>query len=50
MYLPAAFRETRIEVMHGLMRSNPLATMGTACDNGLNAAPEPFLSYPFQGE
>jgi transcriptional regulator len=49
MYLPAAFRETRIEVMHDLMRSHPLALWVTGGAGGLNASPVPFLVYAAEG-
>jgi len=50
MYIPEAFRETRIEVMHGLMRSHPLAMLITGGAGGLNASPVPFLIYDIEGE
>ncbi|NDU92503.1 MAG: FMN-binding negative transcriptional regulator [Ferrovum sp.] len=50
MYLPKAFRENRIEVMHGLMRSHPLAMLITGGEGGLNASPVPFLICPTEGE
>jgi transcriptional regulator len=37
MYQPKQFEETRIEVMHQLMRANPLATLVTLSSQGLNA-------------
>ena len=51
MYTPKHFEELRIEVMHELMRSRPLATLVTLSSGGLNAnhiplhladAPVPF--------
>jgi predicted FMN-binding regulatory protein PaiB len=36
MYVPAHFEETRLEVLHDLVRSHPLATVVTL-DSGLNA-------------
>ena len=37
MYIPQAFEETDVEVMHGLIRARPLATLVTLSSNGLNA-------------
>ena len=37
MYLPAHFEETRIEVLHQLMRDHPLATLVTLGTAGLSA-------------
>jgi len=37
MYAPAHFAEPRLEVMHQLMRAQPLATVVTLCRDGLNA-------------
>jgi transcriptional regulator len=37
MYEPELFRETRVDVMHALMRSAPLATLVILDANGLNA-------------
>jgi len=37
MYVPAAFEETRVEVLHALMRAHPLATLVTQSEHGLNA-------------
>ena len=37
MYLPAHFNETRVDVLHALMRARPLATLVTSGDKGLNA-------------
>jgi len=37
MYLPAHFEETRIDVLHGLIRSRPFATVVTLCKEGINA-------------
>ncbi len=50
MYLPEAFHETRIEVMHDLMRSHRLAMLITGGEGGLNASPVPFLIYDAEGE
>jgi len=37
LYLPAHFNETRVDVLHALMRARPLATLVTSGDKGLNA-------------
>lgn len=37
MYIPKAFEETDVEVMHELIRARPLATLVTLSSNGLNA-------------
>lgn len=51
MYIPKPFEETKVEVMHELIRARPLATLVTLSSNGLNAnhiplhlseAPAPF--------
>jgi transcriptional regulator len=49
MYLPAHFKESRIEVLHELMRARPLATLITRADSGLvaNHIPVETLSEPF---
>lgn len=45
MYIPAHFEETRIEVMHALMRAHPLAALVTLGKGGLTANHIPlFLS------
>ncbi len=48
MYLPAHFKESRIEVLHELMRAHPLAALITLCDSGLvaNHIPVETLSEP----
>lgn len=43
MYLPPAFREDRVSVLHDLIRSRPLATLVTVGDNGLFANHIPML-------
>jgi len=45
MYQPPHFREDRIEVQHGLIRSQPLGLLITAGPGGLQANPIPFLVY-----
>ena len=37
MYVPAHFEETRLEVLHDLVRNHPLATLVTLDRAGLNA-------------
>jgi transcriptional regulator len=46
MYQPPHFREDRIEVQHGLIRSHPLGLLIAAGPGGLQANPLPFLVYP----
>ena len=45
MYQPPHFREDRIEVQHGLIRSHPLGLLISAGPGGLQANPIPFLVY-----
>jgi transcriptional regulator len=45
MYLPAHFREDRIEVQHDLIRRHPLGLLVTAGPGGLTANHIPFLIY-----
>jgi transcriptional regulator len=42
MYLPSHFEETRIEVLHDLVRQHPLGTLVTLGTDGLNANHIPF--------
>ena len=42
MYIPAAFREDRLEVLHALIASHSLATLVTHGSNGLLASLIPF--------
>ena len=49
MYIPPAFLETSLEVMHDLIRSHPLAWLVSAGAGGLAATPIPFLVYPGEG-
>ena len=37
MHLPSHFHESRVEVMHGLMREHPLGVLVTLASEGLNA-------------
>ena len=46
MYLPAYFREDRVEVLHALIRQYPLATLVTAGPEGLTANHLPMLIDP----
>ncbi|MFI5410286.1 FMN-binding negative transcriptional regulator [Kaistia sp. UC242_56] len=50
MYQPPAFREDRLDVMHGLMRAHPLAMLVTAGEGGLMANLIPFLIDPAGSE
>ena len=43
MYTPASFRETRIEVLHGLIRSYPFATVVVQGPQGMLANHLPFV-------
>lgn len=43
MYQPAVFREDRLETLHALIRSHPLATLITAGAGGLIANLVPFI-------
>ena len=45
MYQPPHFREERIEVQHGLIRSHPLGLLITAGPGELVANPIPFVIY-----
>jgi transcriptional regulator len=46
LYLPSAFQETQVEVLHALMRANPLAMLVTADDSGLVANHIPVQTLP----
>ena len=46
MYLPEHFREERTDVLHGLMRTYPLATLITYGPRGLEANNVPLLLHP----
>jgi len=50
MYLPKHFEETRLEVMHALMRAHPLGTLVTLGAAGLNANHIPFIVHADMGE
>ena len=43
MYLPSHFEETRVDVLHALIRAHPLGLLITLADTGLQANPIPFL-------
>jgi transcriptional regulator len=43
MYLPAAFREERLETLHALIGAHPLATLITSGTSGLIANLVPFI-------
>ncbi len=42
MYIPASFRESRIETLRGLMRAHPFATLVVGTASGLTANHVPF--------
>jgi|SRR5579871_18216 len=46
MYLPQHFEETRLEVLHGLIRARPLATLVTMTEQGLEANHVPLEIDP----
>lgn len=46
MYLPSHFEETRVEVLHQLIRSHPLGALVTFGADGLNANHVPFEIDP----
>jgi transcriptional regulator len=46
MYLPAHFEETRVDVLHRLIRSHPLGALVTFGADGLNANHVPFEIDP----
>jgi transcriptional regulator len=48
LYLPAYFEEKRADVLHGMMRARPLATLVAVCDSGIvaNHIPVETLSEP----
>lgn len=50
MYRPPAFREDRIEVLHTLIQTHPLATLVTAGTAGLNANLIPFTLATDRGD
>ncbi|MBI4340188.1 MAG: FMN-binding negative transcriptional regulator [Chloroflexi bacterium] len=46
MYLPKHFEETRVEVLHGLIRAYPFGTLATLTARGLDANHIPFEVDP----
>jgi len=50
MYLPQVFREDRLEILHALMRTHPLATLVTAGPGGIKANLLPFSIIPSEGK
>lgn len=46
MYLPAQFEETRLDVLHALIRAHPLGTLVTVTAEGLAANHVPFEIDP----
>jgi len=50
MYIPASFKESRIELLHDLIVKHPLGLLVTHGDSGLEASPIPFLLYANEGE
>lgn len=50
MYLPAPFAESRLDVLHDLIRMHPLGLLVSAGAQGLVADPIPFLVYAGEGE
>ena len=50
MYLPPAFAETRLEVMHELIRAHPLGLLISAGNGGPVATPLPFQVHAGEGE
>ena len=49
MYIPAAFRETRLEALHDLMRAHSFATLISQLDGQLFATHLPLLLEPSEG-
>jgi transcriptional regulator len=49
MYVPAHFEETRLEVLHGLIRARPLATLVTLSSGGIDANHIPLHLEPQAG-
>lgn len=49
MYQPNAFTEDRLEVQHGLMRAQPLATLIVADADGVTADLIPMMLYADEG-
>ena len=49
MYIPRSFKEERPEILHALMREQPLALLVSHGPDGLDATPVPFVLYPDEG-
>ncbi len=49
MYIPATFKETRLEVMHALIEASPLGLLISNGRSGLLASPLPFMIYREEG-
>ena len=47
MYLPSHFEETRVDVLHAFIRTQPLGLLITLTGAGLQANPIPFLIDPW---
>jgi transcriptional regulator len=50
MYLPQQFEETRLSVLHDLIRSHPFGTLVVLAGNELSANHIPFLIRPNEGD
>lgn len=50
MYVPSHFEEARLEVLHGLIRAQPLATVVTLSADGINANHIPLHLAAEQGQ
>jgi transcriptional regulator len=49
VYIPKFNQETRLDVMHGLIRTQPLATLVTMGSSGLIASHLPMVLHPTKG-
>jgi transcriptional regulator len=49
MYETDAFRETRPDVLHALIRAHPLGILVSGGPEGFDSNPVPFVSYPDEG-
>lgn len=50
MYIPASFREARVEKLHELIVKHPLGLLVTHGVNGIEVSPVPFVLYAAEGE
>lgn len=50
MFIPKAFQETRVEVLHALISEHPFGLLITHGAGGLQVTPVPFLLYPDEGD